>query len=83
MHKQFYIYILARRVTEHKQHIQKGFTEKYNVTRLAYVEYHDTFASAVTRENQLKTWQRKWKLRIIEEQNPAWKDLTESADNVC
>jgi len=97
MPKQFYVYILAserngtlytgmtsniqRRVTEHKQHATKGFTDKYNVTRLVYLEQHDTFINAATREKQIKTWQRKWKLRLIEEQNPNWDDLTETDGN--
>jgi len=68
---------LARRIEEHKNHTLKGFTDMYNVTKLVYAEKHDTFISAATREKQLKTWKRQWKLRIIEELNPEWKDLAE------
>jgi putative endonuclease len=98
MPNSFYVYILAsgrngtlytgmtsnlpRRIMEHKQHILKGFTDKYNVTRLVYAERHETFASAVTREKQIKAWQRKWKLRLIEELNPDWKDLAEESGYV-
>ena len=98
MPKRFYVYILAsgrngtlytgmtsnlpRRIMEHKQHILKGFTDKYNVTRLVYAERYETFASAVTREKQIKAWQRKWKLRLIEELNPDWKDLAEESGYV-
>jgi putative endonuclease len=67
---------------EHKQHLLKGFTDKYNVTQLVFAERHETFASAVTREKQIKTWQRKWKLRLIEELNPEWKDLAEESGYV-
>jgi putative endonuclease len=94
MPKHFYVYILAskrngtlytgmtsniqKRLTEHKEHQVHGFTDKYDVTRLVYIEHHETFESAVRREKQVKTWQRAWKLRLIEEQNPDWKDLAES-----
>jgi putative endonuclease len=96
MPKCFYVYILAsqrngtlyigmtsnlqRRLTEHKEHLLYGFTNKYDVTKLVYIERHDTFDIAVTREKQLKTWQRKWKMRLIEEMNPDWEDLTEKKD---
>ena len=96
MVKHFYVYILAnarngalyigmtgnihRRMEEHKKHLVEGFSSKYDVTKLVYVEQHDTFISAATREKRMKTWQRKWKLRIIEELNPEWKDLSENGD---
>jgi putative endonuclease len=96
MPKRFYVYILAsdrngtlyigmssnwqRRITEHKEHFLKGFTDKYNVTKLVWIEEHASFSSAATRESQLKAWQRKWKLRLIEELNPDWEDLTEKQD---
>ena len=67
---------LSKRVSEHKSHAVKGFTAKYDVTMLVWAEQHDTFISAVTREKQIKKWHRAWKLRLIEELNPEWKDLT-------
>jgi len=70
---------LSRRIMEHKQHLLEGFTDKYDVTRLVWAERHETFASAATREKQIKTWQRKWKLRLIEELNPEWMDLAEES----
>ena len=42
---------------------------------LVYYEQHENSEAAITREKRLKVWQRKWKIRIIEEMNPEWKDL--------
>ena len=66
---------LARRVQEHKQSQIEGFTKKYNVDRLVYFEETDDIAVAITREKQLKTWQRAWKIKLIESINPQWQDL--------
>jgi putative endonuclease len=69
---------LTKRVWEHKGHFVEGFTKKYGVTQLVWYEPHETMESAITREKQLKKWNRAWKLRMIEEANPEWKDLYES-----
>ena len=66
---------LIKRVWEHKQGIIDGFTKKYNVKQLVWYEQHNSIESAINREKALKEWQRKWKLRIIEELNPNWNDL--------
>ena len=87
----YYVYILAskrngtlyigvtndliRRVYEHKKKMIKGFTEKYSVDRLVYFEETCDIYAAIEREKQLKKWNRKWKLRLIEEENPDWNDL--------
>jgi len=68
---------LIRRVWEHKNNLVEGFTKKYGVHQLVYFEFHDDMVSAITREKQIKKWNRDWKLRLIEEQNPDWKDLSE------
>jgi putative endonuclease len=68
---------LIRRVWEHKNNLVEGFTKKYGVHQLVYFEFHDDMVSAITREKQIKKWNRDWKLRLIEEQNPDWKDLYE------
>ncbi len=65
------------RVYQHKHHIIKGFTDKYNIERLLYFEtFHDT-QSAVKREKQLKSWSRQKKINLIDSKNPAWNDLAE------
>jgi putative endonuclease len=66
---------LTHRIDQHKQKSVQGFTEKYSVMYLVWYEHHDSVESAILREKQLKKWNRAWKLRIIEEQNPEWKDL--------
>ena len=66
---------LVKRVYEHKQHIFKGFTDKYDIYKLAYYEIHDDINEAIKREKQLKAWKRSWKLELIESHNPDWKDL--------
>ena len=66
---------LIRRVFEHRNNLVKGFTEKYGVHTLAYYEDCQSIESAIRREKQLKEWQRKWKLSLIEETNPEWRDL--------
>ncbi len=66
---------LVKRVYEHKHHIFKDFTEKYNIDKLAYYEIHQDINEAIRREKQLKAWKRSWKLELIEQNNPDWKDL--------
>ena len=66
---------LARRVWEHKNQKADGFTKKYEIHHLVYYEIHGSPESAITREKQIKKWNRLWKIRIIEEKNPEWRDL--------
>jgi len=66
---------LARRVWEHKNDLVEGFTQKYGVHMLVHYEWHDDMHSAITREKQIKKWNRTWKLRLIERENPEWRDL--------
>jgi putative endonuclease len=96
MNKHFYVYILAsqrngtlyvgvtsdlvRRVWEHKQKVVEGFTAKYGVDKLVYYEVHDSAETAILLEKRIKKWNRAWKLRIIEEMNPTWRDLYEEID---
>jgi putative endonuclease len=68
---------LIRRVFEHKTKVAPGFTRKYDVTKLVYFEIFDDAMSAIEREKELKKWRRDWKIRLIEENNPAWVDLYE------
>ena len=66
---------LRRRVYEHKRKLMPGFTEKYNITWLAYFEETSNIVSAIAREKQIKGWRRSKKLDLIETVNPQWKDL--------
>jgi putative endonuclease len=91
--KNFYVYILAsqrngtlyvgvtsdliHRVWQHKQKEVEGFTAKYNVSRLVYYEIYQTAEQAITREKKIKKWRRAWKIRLIQKENPEWRDLYE------
>jgi putative endonuclease len=66
---------LIKRIYEHKQKIVKGFTKKYYVHNLVYYEVYRDIEEAILREKQMKKWNRKWKIRVIEEKNPEWEDL--------
>ena len=68
---------IARRVWEHKSGVVPGFTKKYGVKLLVWYEVHETRESAFIRERQLKKWNRAWKLKLIEDLNRQWRDLTE------
>jgi putative endonuclease len=67
----------AQRVWQHKQGLVRGFTKKYGVHLLVYVELHETMPAAIEREKQIKEWKRSWKLELIESVNPEWRDLYE------
>lgn len=66
---------LVRRVWEHKNHSVDGFTENYNVTNLVWFEIHSTAENAIAAEKKLKRYKRKWKVDLIEKENPEWLDL--------
>ena len=66
---------LVQRVWQHKVHAAKGFTDRYNLNKLMYFEVHETMVDAIAREKQLKSGSRLKKLKLIESQNPTWKDL--------
>jgi putative endonuclease len=68
---------LSARICEHKEKVFKGFSARYNCTRLVWFETHETRVSAFTRERQIKKWNRAWKIRRIETNNPDWGDLLE------
>jgi putative endonuclease len=68
---------LARRVWEHREGVADGFTRRYGLRRLVYVEHHDDIRTAIQRERNLKHWPRAWKARLILDANPAWDDLYE------
>ncbi len=93
MEKKYYVYIMAKarnstfyvgvtsdlhkRIWEHKNKIEDGFTQKYDIKDLVYYEIFDDPENAIKREKRLKKWNRTWKMRVIEEMNPDWNDLYE------
>ncbi len=66
---------LIARIWQHKNEQTEGFTKEYGVKQLVYFERHDRMLDAIAREKQIKKWNRDWKLRLIEEANPYWRDL--------
>jgi len=68
---------LIRRVEEHKSHLIKGFTKRYNVNKLVYYETYPDVQDAIAREKQIKSGNRKRKIALIESVNPEWRDLAE------
>ena len=66
---------LVKRVYEHKNDFVDGFTKTCHVHALVYFEMHDDIVTAITREKQIKKWNRAWKIESIEQQNPEWQDL--------
>ena len=64
-----------KRIWEHKGDFVEGFSKQYGVHMLVYFELHDRMEDAILREKQMKKWNRAWKLRLIEERNPHWRDL--------
>ena len=69
---------IIRRVYEHRNHMIDGFTAKYNVTKLVYVESAPDVRDAIQREKQLKGWTRAKKNALVETENPKWEDLWET-----
>jgi putative endonuclease len=66
---------LIKRIHEHKNHFIEGFTSKYSLNNLVYYEIFENIENAILREKQIKKWNRAWKLKLINEFNPNWRDL--------
>ena len=93
MKNQYYVYImtnknntvlytgitsdLKRRIYEHREKLAEGFTKRYNLTKLVYYEVFQDSLNAIQREKQIKSGSRKKKVDLINDMNPAWKDLDE------
>ena len=67
---------LERRLHEHRQGQLKGFTKRYNISKLVHYEVTEDVRSEITREKQIKGWLRSKKIDLIESQNPSWHDLS-------
>jgi putative endonuclease len=92
MRKIYYVYILTnqksgtlyigvtsnlpRRTYEHQNSLLEGFSKKYSLKKLVYMEPHDEVTAAIAREKHIKSWKRQWKIQLIEKANPDWKDLS-------
>ena len=73
---------LWNRVAAHKDGSVPGFTRKYGVKLLVWYEHHHSMETAIRREKQVKEWQRRWKLELVERFNPDWRDLHDEIDPV-
>ena len=67
---------LVKRAYQHRHGLLDGFSSKYGCKLLVWYEQHETIESAIVREKQVKDWQRKWKLELIEKANSGWRDLS-------
>ena len=67
---------LRARLELHRSGRGSKFVQKYSVTRLVYVETYTSPSEAIAREKALKEWRRDWKIRLIEQENPDWRDLS-------
>jgi putative endonuclease len=67
---------LQRRLQQHREGVNAGFTKKYRVHRLVHYEIRESPADAIMREKQIKNWHRDWKINLIEQDNPDWNELT-------
>ena len=92
MDKQGFVYLLAsgkhgtlylgvtsdllQRMYQHREEVMKSFTSEHQVKRLVWFDVFDRVTDAIVREKQMKKWNRDWKIRLIEENNPDWVDLT-------
>ena len=74
---------LEHRVFEHKNKIIKGFTSRYNITKLVYYEEYNSAYDAICREKQLKKWSRKKKIALIKTINPNFEDLAKDWQTGC
>lgn len=73
---------LSGRVEQHKSHYNPNcFTAKYNVTRLVWFERHDLIVDAIAREKAIKKWKRAWKIALIEQDNPEWREVILNYDD--
>ena len=66
---------LVQRIWQHKNDFVEGFTKRYGVHTLVWFEAHESMESAIAREKAIKEWKRLWKVELIEQGNPTWRDL--------
>ena len=67
--------MLVQRIYQHREGLIEGFTKSHGCTLLVWFEAHEDLQEARKREWQIKKWKRSWKVRLIEEMNPDWRDL--------
>lgn len=68
---------LVKRTWQHQEGFADGFTKQYNLKKLVWYEAHEDVLAAITREKRIKNWNRIWKINLIAQMNPTWRDLSE------
>ncbi|MDN3647205.1 GIY-YIG nuclease family protein [Pontixanthobacter aestiaquae] len=68
---------LLARIHQHRTGTIEGFSKEHNVKMLVWFEQHGTMEDAIQREKRIKKWRRAWKLDLIEQANPTWRDLAD------
>jgi len=66
---------LIKRVWQHREGLADGFSKQYGVKNLVWYEVHTDITEAIRREKQIKKWDRRWKVELIQKGNPRWRDL--------
>ena len=66
---------IGQRLYAHRHGLVEGFTRRYGINKLVHIERYDRLVEAIQREKQLKKWYRRWKVELIEQDNPLWEDL--------
>jgi putative endonuclease len=66
---------LVQRAWQHREGVVNGFSREHEAKLLVWYEQHETAYEAITRERQIKKWNRAWKIEMIEAGNPYWRDL--------
>ena len=69
---------ISQRAWQHREGAMEGFTKRYGLKRLVYIEFYDEISAAIQREHNMKHWSRAWKVRLILDTNPDWRDLYET-----
>ena len=68
---------ISKRMYEHREGLYDGFSKRYSLKMLVWYEIHPTMPLAISKEKQVKSWRRQWKIEEIEQMNPTWRDLCE------
>ncbi|MDF0542694.1 GIY-YIG nuclease family protein [Sphingobium sp. H39-3-25] len=68
---------IGARITQHRNGTGSAFCRKYGLARLVLMEPHDDITLAISREKALKAWRREWKIRLVEDSNPDWRDISD------
>ena len=69
---------ISQRAWQHREGAMEGFTKRYGLKRLVYMEFYEEISAAIQREHNMKHWSRAWKVRLILDTNPDWRDLYET-----